>query len=214
MPDQKQKQKQKQDEGAGLPLVRELPRRAQPGEAGTRKLTAISTSVGTGWAFFWFVFGPDEGAARWWVGGAGLVLVAAVRIWLHTHGAKALDVSHLRFELSHPAIRRGGRAEARLTVLDSSRLRGELRAGIACTETYDYRVDSNNHGPSRRTRTHELWTLSLTPGPDGTVAFDIPRELPPSWEGTIVKYRWKLTLREHVERGLDPTIELPLEVLP
>jgi hypothetical protein len=197
-----------------LPLVRDLPRRPQPGDAGVRRIRRLSTTAGTAWAFAWFVFGPDDGAARWWVGAAGLVLVAAVRVWLHTHGARALDVSHLRLELARPAVRRGERAEARLTVLDRSRLRGDLRAALACTETYDYRVDSDDRGPRRRTRTHALWTQQLAPAPDGAIAVDIPRELPPTWEGTLVKYRWTLTVREHVKRGLDPTIELPLEVLP
>jgi hypothetical protein len=216
--DEKQKQKQKQDQGSDLPLVREeaLPRRAQPGDAGRRKITQISTTVGGAWAFFWFVFGPDGGAAKWILGAAGLVAIAAVRIWLHTHGAKALDISHLNLELAQPAARRGDRVQATLTVLDQSRLRGQLRATIACTETYDYRVDSNrdNRGPRRRKRTRELWTTQVPIADGGALLFDLPRELPPTWEGTIVKYRWTLTVREHVERGLDPTIEMPLQVLP
>jgi hypothetical protein len=208
-------EQQQQDEGSDLPLVRDtaVPKRAQPGDAGRRRIAGISSAVGGGWAFLWFVFGPDDGAARWWVGGAGLVLIAAVRIWLHTHGARALDVSHLQLDLAEPVVRRGARVEARLTVLDPSRLRGDLRAQVACTETYDYRVDSDRHGPSRRTRTHGLWDQPI-PIAGESIVFDIPRELPPSWEGTIVKYSWTLTVREHVERGLDPTLELPLQVLP
>ncbi len=200
-----------------LPLVHEeaLPKRAQPGDAGRRRIASISTAVGGGWAFLWFVFGPDEGSARWIVGAIGLVAIAAVRIWLATHGAKALDVSHLELELAEPAVRRGGRLHARLTVTDPARLRGDLRAQIDCVETYDYRVDSDhdNRGPRRRTRNHGLWKAPI-PITDGSIVVDIPRELPPSWQGTIVKYTWTLTVREHVERGLDPTVELPLQVLP
>jgi hypothetical protein len=50
--------------------------------------------------------------------------------------------------------------------------------------------------------------------PSQTVAFDIAKELPFSYEGDYVKYTWKVTATERVERGLDPTIELPLRVLP
>jgi len=202
------------DDKDDLPLVREdaLPKRAQPGDAGRRRITSISTTAGTAWAFFWFVFGPDDGAARWIVGGLGLVAIAAVRIWLHTAGAKALDISHLQMDLDEHTVRRGDRVTARLTVLDQKRVRGELRATLTCIESYAYRVSRDN-GSSRGTSHNSLLDVPI-PIAAGAIVFDIPRELPPTWQGDLVTYTWTLTVREHVERGLDPTIELPLQVLP
>ena len=198
------------------PLIRDLPRRPDPGAAGARKLGRIAQSVGFAWIVFWWFFAPADGPARWYVGAAGLLLVAGVKIWLDVKGPKLVDISHLRFELAEPAVRRGRRAQVRLTVLEPGRVRGPLHVGVACTETYDYRRDSDASGPSRGTAVNVLWQSRLAENPPSgePVAFDVPPQLPFSWEGTIVKYRWTVTATEKVERSLDPVIELPLEVLP
>jgi hypothetical protein len=198
------------------PLVSKLPHRPDPGVAGSRKLVQIAQIAGFGWAVFWWLLAPSEGPARWYVGAAGVVAVVGVRVWLRVKGSELVDISHLRFELDQPAVRRGGRAQVRLTVLDPARVRGPLRVSVACHETYDYRVDSDNHAPRRRERTHVLWEAPVAENPPSgdPVAFDVPPQLPFSWEGTIVKYRWTVTATEKVERSLDPTVELPLQVLP
>jgi hypothetical protein len=199
-----------------LPLVRDLPRRSDPGSAGRGRIAKLSQAVGLGWAAFWWVFGPADGAARWYVGAAGVVLVAGARILLQTKGAAALDVSHLRLELATPAIRRGGRGQVTLTVLEPEKVRGRIDVTVSCTETYAYRVDSDRAGSSRRTASQVLWKwpLVVEPKPSQQIPFDLPPHLPFSWDGDLVKYIWTVTATERVERGLDPTIELGLRVLP
>jgi hypothetical protein len=199
-----------------LPLIRDVPRRPDPGVAGSRKLVQIAQSAAFVWIVFWWLFAPSEGPARWYVGAAGALLVIGIRVWLHLKGSELVDVSHLRFELLEPSVRRGRRAQVRLTILDPARVRGTLAIGVACHETYDYTSDTDNHGPRRRQRSHILWEARLADNPASgdPVAFEVPPHLPFTWEGTIVKYRWTLTATEKVERRLDPTIELPLQVLP
>jgi hypothetical protein len=192
------------------PLVKDVPRRPDPGVAGSRKLAQISQIVGFGWAAFWWFLAPSEGAARWYVGAAGAALVIGVRIFLRFKGSELVDISHLRCELDHPAVRRGDRGSVRLTVLDPTRVRGDLHLSVMCRETYHYRTNSDNHGPRRQVRSHVLWDAPLgAPTPGRPLEFQVPPELPFSWEGTIVKYTWTVTATEKVERGLDPTIELP-----
>ena len=202
--------------GDDQPLVRNLPRRPDPGVAGSRKLVQISQTAGFAWAIFWWFVAPSEGPAHWYVGAAGVGLVVGIRIWLHVKGSEMVDISHLRFELDQPAVRRGGRAQARLTVLDPTRVRGPLQISVACHETYDYRAGGNNGGSHQARRTHLLWDAHVADDPASgqPVTFDVPPQLPFSWEGTIVKYRWTVTATEKVDRRLDPTVELPLQVLP
>jgi hypothetical protein len=172
--------------------------------------------VGTAWAFFWFAFGSGIGGARWLVGALGIALVAGARIMLQTKGAAALDVSHMRLELATPTVRRGGRAQVTLSVLEPEKVRGQIDVTVACAETYAYRVDSDRGGSSRRDGTNVLWRWPtvVEPRPAQPIAFDLPAHLPFSWDGDYVKYTWTVTATERVEHGLDPTIELSLRVLP
>lgn len=162
------------------------------------------------------MFGPSGGAAKWLIGGAGVVLVVAARFLLQTKGAAALDVSHLRLELATPQVRRGARVQVTLSVLEPEKVRGQIDVTVACVETYAYKADSDRAGPSRRDATNVLWKWPtvVEPKPAQTIAFDLPPQLPFSWQGNYVKYTWTVTATERVERGLDPTIELSLTVLP
>jgi hypothetical protein len=135
---------------------------------------------------------------------------------LQTKGAAALDVSHMRLELATPTVRRGGRAQVTLSVLEPEKVRGQIDVTVACAETYAYRVDSDRGGSSRREATNVLWKWPtvVQPLPSQTLAFDLPPDRPFSYDGNLVKYTWTVTATERVERGLDPTIELSLRVMP
>jgi hypothetical protein len=103
-----------------------------------------------------------------------------------------------------------------LSVLEPEKVRGQVDVTVKCVETYAYRVDSDQAGSSRRDGHETLWRwpVVVEPKPSQTIAFDVPPNLPFSWEGDYVKYTWTVTATERVERGLDPTIELSLRVLP
>ena len=199
-----------------LPLVRDIPKRGDPGSAGRRRIAQFSQTLGTAWAGFWFIFGPDDGAAKWIIGALGVFVVIGGRFWLGTAGVKALDVSHLRLELSTPTVRRGGRGQITLSVLEPDKVRGQIDVAVTCVETYAYKVDSDRQGPSRRDRDKQLWKYPVVVQPQASqqIPFDVPPNLPFSWQGDYVSYTWTVTATERVERGLDPTIELGLKVLP
>lgn len=199
-----------------LPLIRELPRRADPGAAGRARIARISQVIGTAWIGLWWVFGPSDGSARWIVGAAGGLLIVGARFWLQTQAPKLLDVSHLDLRLKSAVVRRGGRVEVDLAVTDPDKLRGRIDVAVTCVESYAYKVDSDRQGPRRRTGHNVLWKWPavVEPLPSQTLAFDVGRDLPFSYDGDYVKYTWKVTATERVERGLDPAIELPLRVLP
>lgn len=199
-----------------LPLLREVPRRADPGAAGRARISKISQTIGVVWIGFWWFLAPDAGSARWIVGAAGGILIIGARFWLHTQAPKLLDVSHLDMKLASPVARRGERVEVELAVTQPERVRGQIDVTVTCVESYAYKVDSDRSGPSRRTGHNTLWKWPtvVQPLPAQTIAFDLPKETPFSYDGNYVKYTWKVTATERVERGLDPTIELPLRVLP
>lgn len=199
-----------------LPLIRDVPRRADPGTAGRRRISNISQTIGVGWIAFWWFLAPSGGSARWIVGAAGGLLIIGARAWLHHQAPQLLDVSHLELKLKSAVARRGGRVEVELAVKEPEKVRGSIDVTVACVESYAYKVDSDRQGPSRRTGHNTLWRWPqvVQPLPTQTIAFDITRELPFSYDGDYVKYTWTVTATERVERGLDPTIELPLRVLP
>lgn len=215
-PPEQQDQRPEADRHDDLPLVREVPRRADPGSAGRARIAGISQTIGFVWIVFWWFFAPDAGSARWIVGAIGVVAIIGARVWLSTKGTQLLDVSHLDLRVKSPVVRRGVRVEVELAVVEPEKLRGAIDITVACVETYAYRADSDDSGPSRRTGHNTLWRWPTVVQslPAQTIAFDIPRELPFSYAGDYVKYTWTVTATERVERGLDPTIELPLEVLP
>jgi hypothetical protein len=199
-----------------LPLIREVPKRADPGAAGRRRIANISQTIGVVWIGFWWFLAPSGGSARWIVGAAGGLLIVAARAWLHMKAPTLLDVSHLDLRLRSPVARRGSRVEVELAVTAPEKVRGAIDVTVTCVESYAYKVDSDKQGPSRRTGHNTLWKYPQVVQPLSTqaIAFDIARELPFSYDGDYVKYTWTVTATERVERGLDPTIELPLRVLP
>jgi hypothetical protein len=205
-----------QDQDDDLPLIRELPRRSDPGNAGRARIAKLSQTAGFLWTGFWWLFAPSGGNARWIVGAAGLALIAGTRVWLGTKGAKALDVSHLRLELATPSVRVGGRAQVTLSVLAPDDVRGQIDITVTCVETYAYRSNSDNSGPRRRYRRGTLWKWPtvVEPRPSQTIAVDLPAHLPFTWDGELVSYAWTVAATERVERGLDPTVELSLRVMP
>jgi hypothetical protein len=150
------------------------------------------------------------------VGALGVFVVVGARVLLQTKGAEQLDVSHLRLELATPQVRRGGRGQITLSVLQPEQVRGQIDLAVECVESYAYKVDSDRAGSSRRTARETLWKwpVVVEPRPSQQIAFDVPPHLPFSWDGDLVKYTWTVTATERVERGLDPTIELSLRVLP
>jgi hypothetical protein len=101
-------------------------------------------------------------------------------------------------------------------VLEPEKVRGQIDLAVTCVETYAYRVDSDRSGSRRRDGTDELWRWRTVaePKPSQTIPFDLPANLPFSWEGNYLKYDWTVTATERVEHGLDPTIELRLRVMP
>jgi hypothetical protein len=199
-----------------LPLIRDVPERADPGAHGRQRIARISQTIGVVWIGFWWFLAPDSGDARWIVGGAGGVLIIGARAWLHMKAPALLDVSHLDLRLRSPVARRGSRVEVELAVTEPEKVRGAIDVTVTCVESYAYKVDSDRQGPSRRTGHNMLWKWPqvVQPLPTQTIAFDIAKELPFSYAGDYVKYTWTVTATERVERGLDPTIELPLRVLP
>jgi hypothetical protein len=207
---------QRPPERDDLPLVRDVPRRADPGSAGRRRIAQISQTVGVGWAAFWWFLAPSAGAARWVVGAAGGLLIVGARFWLGTQGARALDVSHLDLQLTSTVARRGQPVEVTLAVTEPARVRGRIDVTVACVESYAYKVHSDRSGPSRRTGHNALWQrpFALQPLPSQSIRIDIPEEAPFSYDGDYVAYTWTVTATERVARGLDPVIELPLRVLP
>ena len=198
-----------------LPLIRDVPKRADPGAHGRQRIARISQTIGIAWIGFWWFLAPSGGSARWIVGAAGGLLIVGARAWLNMKAPALLDVSHLELKLSSPVARRGSRVEVELAVPEPEKVRGAIDVTVACVESYAYRVDSDKHN-NRRTGHNTLWKYPTVVQPlaTQTIAFDIARELPFSYEGDYVKYTWTVTATERVERGLDPTIELPLRVLP
>jgi hypothetical protein len=199
-----------------LPLVRDIPKRGDPGAHGRQRIARISQTIGIVWIGFWWFLAPSGGNARWIVGAAGGLLIVGARAWLNMKAPALLDVSHLDLKLRSPLARRGSRVEVELAVTEPEKVRGAIDVTVTCVESYAYKVDSDKHGPSRRTGHNMLWKYPqvVQPLPTQTIAFDIARELPFSYNGDYVKYTWTVTATERVERGLDPTIELPLQVLP
>lgn len=199
-----------------LPLVRDVPKRGDPGAHGRQRIARISQTIGVAWIGFWWFLAPSGGSARWIVGAAGGLLIIGARAWLNIKAPALLDVSHLDLRLKSPVARRGSRVEVELAVTEPEKVRGSIDVTVACIESYAYKVDSDRQGPSRRTGHNTLWRWPqvIQPLPTQTIGFDIARELPFSYEGDYVKYTWTVTATERVERGLDPTIELPLRVLP
>ncbi len=199
-----------------LPLVRDVPKRGDPGAHGRQRIARISQTIGVAWIGFWWFLAPSGGSARWIVGAAGGLLIIGARFWLQTQAPKLLDVTHLDLKLNASVARRGQRVDVTLTVTEPEKVRGQIDVMVTCVESYAYKVDSDRQGPSRRTGHNTLWKWPqvVQALPSQTVAFDIAKELPFSYEGDYVKYTWKVTATERVERGLDPTIELPLRVLP
>lgn len=199
-----------------LPLVRDVPKRGDPGAHGRQRIARISQTIGVAWIGFWWFLAPSGGSARWIVGAAGGLLIIGARAWLNIKAPALLDVSHLDLRLKSPVARRGSRVEVELAVTEPEKVRGNIDVTVACVESYAYKVDSDRQGPSRRTGHNTLWRWPqvVQPLPTQTIAFDIAGELPFSYDGNYVKYTWTVTATERVERGLDPTIELPLRVLP
>jgi hypothetical protein len=199
-----------------LPLIRDIPKRGDPGAHGRQRIARISQTIGVLWIGFWWFLAPSDGDARWIVGAAGGLLIIGARFWLHTQAPQLLDVSHLDLKLKSDVARRGGRVEVDLAVTEPDKVRGQIDIAVTCVESYAYKVDSDRQGPSRRTGHNTLWKWPTVVQPlaHQTIAFDIAKELPFSYDGDYVKYTWTVTATERVERGLDPTIQLPLRVLP
>jgi hypothetical protein len=138
--------------------------------------------------------------------------------WLRTARHFTVDVEPLR-------ARRGERVAVKVSIPDTSKIRGELEVGLVCTERYAYRTSSSTSSSSvggrsrttrRQTREEQIYDQRqpVDPALQAAASFVLPPDGPFSHEGDPMGYRWTATARERRPRGTDRVAERRFRVVP
>ena len=117
--------------------------------------------------------------------------------------------------------RRGEKLTVTLTVPRSGSPEDQpLEVGVVCVERYDYQATAQTRAglifirQTREANAHEDWRQVERTAGDQTVDFELPRDVPYSYEGDCVSYAWRVSARVARKLRSDPRIDHAVWVLP
>jgi hypothetical protein len=160
--------------------------------------------------------GARVGAAVF-VGCALLLLLLGLYLWRRGHPRQA-DYLELRVEPLELA--RGQTVTATLVIRDPHRLGESLELGLVCTEFYDARtVVYTQYGSQTRRVIRTVDAFASWSQPDRgqarqTLSFEIPADGLFSYEGSVVSWAWRVSLRDRHPHRPDAHRDVPVWVSP
>ena len=126
--------------------------------------------------------------------------------------ARGLDVIPVAGE-----TRRGDRIEVIVKVASPDGER-PVEVGLVCTETFATFSPQLKAGGSTEAVeddvAYEDWVAADPLRSEQTVALVVPADVPYSYDGRYLKFRWRVAIRRPRERGIDATLAREIEVRP
>jgi hypothetical protein len=117
--------------------------------------------------------------------------------------------------------RRGEKLSVTLTLASSGSTGDEpLEVGLVCVEIYDYQVVAQTRAgrvyvrQTGEANAHEDWRQVERTTGDQSVEFELPLEVPYSYEGDCVSYAWRVSARVARKLRSDPRIDHAVWVRP
>jgi len=117
--------------------------------------------------------------------------------------------------------RRGEKLSVTLTLASSGGADDEpLEVGVVCVERYDYQATAQTRAglifirQTREANAYEDWRQVERTAGDQSVDFELPRDVPYSYEGDCVSYAWRVSARVARKLRSDPRIDHAVWVLP
>jgi hypothetical protein len=132
---------------------------------------------------------------------------------------KPKSARYFRVSANPTDLRRGDKVNVQLEITDVDKLQGRLEVGLVCTELYDERQVSYNqngettHRAVAKATAYEKWNKAAGNRSE-SFTFEIPADGPFSHEGAVVTLEWRVTAREPIKHGRDPTSDQPIWVAP
>jgi hypothetical protein len=112
------------------------------------------------------------------------------------------------------------RGETISVTIDHAEATQDLEVGLVCVEIFDLRATTNTKAgmvyirETNRKNAFEQWQAVEPPAGEQVLTFEIPRELPCSYEGDCLSYAWRVSARLVRKMRTDPRIDHPIWVSP
>jgi hypothetical protein len=179
-----------------------------------------------------FLFGIAVWELGWQPGGVSSGTAAGVAAFMSALGALVLGLAwyawrkvrppklkHVRLSVTPTELRRGGRVQATVELSGSPRAGAELELALVCTERYDVKkrvINPNGADYDQRvTRSEDVHREVASVDASRTGAtFEVPADLPFSYEGDCISAAWHVHLIERRPRARDRSLDEPVWVLP
>ena len=113
-------------------------------------------------------------------------------------------------------VARGGEVRATLQISDTSKASDGIEVGLVCTEFWDDE-QRQQHGTTRVVRPNEIhkdWRPVDGSQQLQTVAFTVPEDALPSYEGAHLSIAWRISARQPQRLRRDPRSDFAIWVLP